>query len=88
MQGVMELYLCHEMEIYNPCHVLPEDLIQHDSAEVTTPFWGKDGGLAGALTRKVTLIEIHMYQANDHLKLKGVRRLLPSSSLQPFPEML
>ena len=44
----MKLDRCHEVAIQDPCHGLPDNLNQHDDAEVTVTLYYKDDGLSGA----------------------------------------
>ena len=69
MQGVTKLDRCRESVIQDPCYGLPEELNQPDAAEVSAPLWYQDDSLPGELRRKVTLTEIRMDQANNHLQL-------------------
>ena len=62
VQGVIKMDCCHEADIQEAYHSLPEDLNQPNSAEVDVTLWYQDKGLSGALLHKVTLTESHLDQ--------------------------
>ena len=66
---------------------LDQLLNQPDAAEVAAPLWDMDYVLPGALIHKVTLTEIFLDQANDHLQVQVFWRLLHSSHPHPGPDI-
>ena len=72
MQAVVKMDRFCKAKIQYPCHGLPEDLNHINAAEFAIPLCDQYEGMKGSLLRKVTLIEIRLYQANKHLLFRGV----------------
>ena len=65
MEGVTELNCHRQIEIYYPCHRLPQDLHQTNYSEVAVSLLDQDGGMPGTILCEVHLAQGGLYHTDD-----------------------